>query len=106
MWSACEPRPSFNYIDPGEDRTGPDMYGDPDVDYREGFHTYGVLWDGERAVPYLDGVAYEALTATEDMTDLPMVIILNLSVRGGYDPAPGEHMDVDWVRVWEPTSRT
>jgi len=101
-----EPRPSFNYIDPAEDRTGPEMYGDPDVDYREDFHTYGVLWDGERAVPYLDGVAYEALAATEDMTDVPMTIILNLSVRGGYEPEPGESMDVAWVRVWEPSSRT
>ena len=99
-----EPRPSFNYIDPAEDRTGPDVYGHPDVDYRSGFHTYGLLWDGERAVPYLDGVAYESLTATEDMTDLPMMIILNLSLRGGYDPEPGERMDVDWVRVWAPAT--
>jgi len=98
-----EPRPSFNYIDPVENRSGPDMYGNPDVDYRDGFHTYGLLWDGERAVPHLDGVAYEALAATEDMTDLPMMIILNLSVRDGYAPAPGAHMDVEWVRAWEPT---
>jgi beta-glucanase (GH16 family) len=100
--AGSEQRPSFNYIDPAEDRTGPDMYGDPDVDYREGFHTYGVLWDGERAVPYLDGIAYEALAATEDMTDVPMMIILNLSFRGGYDLEAKEQMDVDWVRVWEP----
>jgi beta-glucanase (GH16 family) len=102
--AGSELRPSFNYIDPAEDRTGPDMYGDPDVDYRGTFHTYGVLWDGERAVPYLDGVAYEALTATEDMTDLPMMIILNLSFRGGYDLESEERMDVEWVRVWEPAA--
>ena len=100
--SGSESRPSFNYIDPAERKTGPDEYGDPDTDYRDEFHTYGVLWDGERAVPYLDGVAQDELTAGGDMTSLPMMIILNLSVRGGYEPPPGVSMLVDWVRVWEP----
>lgn len=101
--SGSESRPSFNYIDPSEEKTGPDAYGDPDADYRDEFHTYGVLWDGERAVPYIDGVAQEAQTARGEMTSLPMMIILNLSVRGGYTPEPGVQMLVDWVRVWEPT---
>ena len=103
--AGSEPRPSFNYIDPAEGRTGPHMFGDPDVDYRGSFHTYGLLWDGDRAVPYLDGVAYEALAATEDMTDLPMMIILNLSLRGGYDLEAGEQMDVEWVRVWASSTK-
>jgi beta-glucanase (GH16 family) len=100
--AGSEPRPSFNYIDADEDRTGPDPYGFAGHDHRGRFHTYGVLWDGSRAVPYLDGVAHEDLAATADMTSVPMMIILNLSLRSGYDVPPGEHMDVDWVRVWEP----
>jgi beta-glucanase (GH16 family) len=100
--AGSEPRPSFNYIDAEEDRTGPDPYGIDGIDHRGEFHTYGVLWDGSRALPYLDGVAHEELAATEDMTSVPMMIILNLSLRSGYDVPPGEHMDVDWVRVWQP----
>ena len=103
MESGTEPRPSFNYIDPEEDRSGPHLYGEPDRDYRGEFHTYGVLWDGERAVPWLDGVPYEEFAATEDMTSLPMTVILNLSLRDGYDLRPGERMDVDWVRAWVPS---
>ncbi len=99
--SGTEGRPSFNYIDPAERKTGPDMYGDDDVDYRDGFHTYGVLWEDGRVVPYLDGRAYEELAADE-VPPLPMMIILNLSVRGGYETEPGERMLVDWVRVWAP----
>ncbi|WP_157943945.1 glycoside hydrolase family 16 protein [Blastococcus atacamensis] len=102
--SGSESRPSFNYIQADEQKTGPDMYGDPDVDYRDDFHTYGVLWDGVKAVPYVDGVAQDALTADENMTSVPMMIILNLSVRGGYQPPPGVSMLVDWVRVWEPSA--
>ncbi|MFD2091537.1 glycoside hydrolase family 16 protein [Blastococcus deserti] len=100
--SGSESRPSFNYISPEEKKTGPDMYGDPDVDYREEFHTYGVLWDGARAVPYLDGVPFDAVAA-QDVTGLPMMIIVNLSVRRGFRPPSGTQLLVDWVRVWEPT---
>ena len=103
MESGSEPRPSFNYIDPEEDRSGPQFYGEADRDYRGEFHTYGVLWDGERAVPWLDGVPYEQFAATEDMTSLPMTVILNLSLRDGYDLRPGERTDVDWVRAWVPS---
>ena len=104
MEAGSDERPTFNYIDPAEDRSGPVPYGDPDVDHRGDFHTYGVLWDGERAVPYLDGVAYEDAAASEDMTSMPMTIILNLSLRDGYDLRAGEHMAVDWVRAWVPTA--
>lgn len=102
--SGSESRPSFNYIDPDEEKTGPEMFGDPGVDYRDEFHTYGVLWEDDRVVPYLDGRAYPELAATENLPDLPMMIILNLSVRGGYEIEPGAQMLVDWVRVWEPSS--
>jgi beta-glucanase (GH16 family) len=100
--AGSEPQPSFNYFDADGDRTGPEMYGDPDVDHRDTFHTYGVLWEADRVVPYVDGVPYEALAATENVTDLPMMVILNLSLRGGYDLEAGARMDVDWVRIWRP----
>ncbi len=102
--SGSESRPSFNYIDPAEEKTGPDMFGDEDIDYRDEFHTYGVLWQEGRVVPYLDGRAYGELTATEDVTALPMMIILNLSVRRGFEPPAGTRLLVDWVRVWEPAA--
>lgn len=102
--SGSESRPHFNYIRPSEEKTGPDVYGDSDVDHRDEFHTYGVLWESSRVVPYLDGRAYEELAVTRDVTDLPMMIILNLSIRGGYEPVPGARMLVDWVRVWEPAA--
>lgn len=100
--SGSDSRPSFNYIDADEQKTGPDAYGDPDEDYRGEFHTYGVLWEGDRAVPYLDGVPYGEAAATGGAPDLPMMIILNLSVRGGYDVPENAQLQVDWVRIWRP----
>lgn len=95
-------RPTFNYIDARQRKSGPVPYGDSGVDYRDAFHTYGLLWDGRRAVPYLDGRPQDAVSVTRGMTRLPMMVLLNLSVRGGYSPPEGAQMLVDWVRVWQP----
>jgi beta-glucanase (GH16 family) len=100
--SGVKSRPGFNYFDADGKKIGLREYGKRGVDYRDEFHTYGVLWEGDRLVPYLDGVAYPELTATRNITQGPMMIILNLSVRGGYDTVPGQKMLVDWVRVWSP----
>jgi beta-glucanase (GH16 family) len=100
--TSAKSRPGFNYFDADGKKTGLREYGAADVDYRDEFHTYGVLWEGDRLIPYLDGEPYDALTVTENVTQGPMMIILNLSVRGGYDTVPGQKMLVDWVRVWSP----
>ena len=98
-----ESRPSFNYHPEEGTQLGPEVYGEPGVDYRGSFHTYGVLWDGDRAVPHVDGRAYPAVAADE-VTDLPLMVILNLSVEEGGEPAVGSEMLVDWVRVWRPAT--
>jgi len=99
--SGADTKPQFNYHPPAGGQTGPTVYGDPAVDYRGSFHTYGLLWDGTQAVPYLDGVAYPS-GANSDMTRLDQFLLLNLSVQGGHHPAPGSEMLVDWVRAWSP----
>ena len=93
-------RPQFNYIEQSQSRTGPDSYGDPTVDYRNGWHVYGLLWTGSRLVPYLDGQPYPDVAATENLPTTPLSVILNLSVRDGGAPEVGAQMLVDWVRVW------
>jgi beta-glucanase (GH16 family) len=94
-------RPSFNSIRSVDERSGPTAYGDPAVDHRSGYHVYGMWWDGSQVVPYLDGVAYPDLTAT-DVRDVAMTIVLNLSVRADGAPPAGSQLLVDWVRVWQP----
>ena len=95
-------RPMFNYITPSGEQMGPTEYGDPGRDYRGGFHTFGVLWLDDSAMPVLDGAPQPEVAATSDMTRLPMTLIANLSVKDGFRPAPGSRMLVDWIRVWRP----
>ncbi len=97
-----ESRPSFNYIRPSGSQSGPTMYGPLTIDYRQEYHTYGVLWEEDRITPYVDGVAYPDAGATRYVTDREQRIILNLSVMAGHHPASGSRMLVDWVRVWVP----
>jgi beta-glucanase (GH16 family) len=96
-----ETRPKFNYFRPTGGQRGTKPYGVKGVDYREGFHTYGLLWDGAQAVPYLDGVAYPEAGASQQMTEMDQAIIMNLAVFSGGRPENSE-MRVDWFRVWVP----
>lgn len=95
-------RPAFTYHRPDGTTTGSASYGEEGTDVRDGFHVYGLLWDGRTAVPYLDGRPYPAVAAEQDMTALPMMLIVNLSVMAGHSPRPGAQLLVDWVRVWRP----
>jgi len=99
--SGDDVRPQFNYHPPSGGQTGPTPYGQRGTDYLGSFHTYGMLWDGNQAVPYLDGQAYPA-GANRDMTRLDQFLILNLSVQAGHRPAAGSQMLVDWVHAWTP----
>jgi beta-glucanase (GH16 family) len=93
-------RPAFNYHPPHGRAVGPIEYGKSSMDYTKGYHIYGMLWDGYRAVPRLDGESYSGTRG--DMTRLPQALILNLSVQTGSTPPRRSEMRVDWVRVWRP----
>lgn len=103
-------RPSYNYHYPSPgsayaDRQSEGLsYGEPDVAYNVGFHTYGLLTTATTQVPYLDGVAYQhaavsGMTTRDDQVEL----VFSLAVQRGHRPAPGQTMDVDWVRIWGST---
>ena len=92
-------RPRFNYHPPTGQHHGARLYGDTDVDYRQGWHTYGLLRQGGVLTPFVDGVAYPEASVTGG-DSLQHYLILNLSAYAGHHPEPGSSMAVDWVRVW------
>jgi beta-glucanase (GH16 family) len=97
--TATQVLPTFNYIDEKGGKTGPTPYGQPEVDYRSGYHVYGLLWKGTTLTPYVDGVAYPSVTA-KDLPKSGLGLILNLSVARGGSAPQGTRMSVDWLRVW------
>ena len=96
--------PRANYHYPNGQQSGPTAYGDPGVDYRGSWHTYGWLRQNNVFTPYLDGVAYPHAGA-EGVDRWNYFIILNLSVYRDRHPRVGPgptEMRVDWVRAWGP----
>lgn len=98
-------QPYFIYHFPspnGQDgRLSVSTYGDPAVDYRNSWHTFGMLRSAGRLMPYLDGVPYPAAAVPAGADDLPQFLMLNLAMYAGGTPAPGTSMLIDWVRVWQ-----
>jgi beta-glucanase (GH16 family) len=96
--------PTFIYHFPGPVGANGELsvltYGNPAVDYRDSWHTYGLLRTGGRLVPYLDGVPYPGAGVSAGADDLPQFLMLNLAVYSGRTPTPGTQMRIDWVRVW------
>lgn len=100
-------RPQFNYhwSSGGHQQSGVKPYGNLS-DYTGNYHIYGLYWDGNKLIPYVDGVAYpnSGVSNSSTVTKANQYTILNLSIQKGGQPAAGSQMLVDWVRVWKPTN--
>ena len=95
--------PEFVYHAPDGSVPAPSAgreYGDPAVEYRDSWHTYGMLRSGGRLVPYLDGVAHPENGVAVGADALPQFIVLNLAMYAGHQPVDGTAMRIDWVRAW------
>ena len=97
--TARQSRPKFDYHPAGGGHVGARSYGEADVDYRQGWHTYGLLRQDGVLTPYLDGVAQPQVSVAGADT-LQHYLVLNLALYSGHQPAAGSTLSVDWVRVW------
>ena len=85
---------------------GPNVSTPVHIDNPNQFHTYGVMWDQNWLVYYVDGVETSRHITAPDQ-QLPMYMVLNLAVGGfwaGYPdattPFPAT-MQVDYVRAYQ-----
>ena len=68
------------------------------------FHVFGLLWDRDQIVWYVDGAEAKREVTPADM-NRPMYILLNLAVGGSWPGYPesdftSARMDIDYVRAW------
>ncbi len=99
-------RMHFHYLDAdgerqknGEDWNGPD--------FADGLHTFGVDWQPDRIIWYVDGRERWRFPEAEHISVEPMYLLLNLAV-GGEWPGPPDattpfpsYFEIDCVRVWQ-----
>lgn len=89
----------------GEEARQRGTYGP--VDFPAGYHVFGLLWEPDALVWYVDGVERLRVTDTERIPDVPMEVLLNLAVGVPHPPpetVDTARMSVDWVRVWQQPS--
>jgi beta-glucanase (GH16 family) len=79
-----------------------------DLDYSDGFHTYGLDWQPDEIAWYIDGV--ECGSFDGEIWSEPLELILNLMVDvdwqrnvgiGLEDPESSADLRVDYVKVWQ-----
>lgn len=82
---------------------------EPGDDLTENFHVYGVEWQTDRVVHYVDGEEVMTTTDSNILQALnkaaPFYLLCSLEIDkiGTADKSEswGESMAIDWVRVWE-----
>lgn len=97
--------------EPGDESTYTevDVTSEPGGNLGETFHVYGLEWQADRLVHYVDGQPVqewtdETLLAALDI-GVPFYLILSLNIGSIAQPDTSESWDeemvVDWVRAWE-----
>ncbi|MEE4287060.1 MAG: glycoside hydrolase family 16 protein, partial [Mariniphaga sp.] len=88
-------------------------YGLQNARFDTDFHTFSIEWTENQIYFFVDGMAYQEVTADdvadkgEWVYDHPFFILLNLAVGGNYVGFPTvetvfpQTMEVDWVRVYQ-----
>jgi beta-glucanase (GH16 family) len=81
----------------------------PDTKLSDGYHVYSVEWTPTEYIFRIDGV--ETFRTSQGVSHAPERVILSLLASDweikwmDQDTVADDHMDVDWVRVWQsPTS--
>jgi beta-glucanase (GH16 family) len=82
-------------------------YSDPNVDFTNSYHTFGVDWEPNAVTWYVDGVVRKTFTNSAAIPATPMDLLANLAVNGnsGWAPTsstafPG-HMLINYIRIWQ-----
>lgn len=89
----------------GEKHSSPTMEHIASGDLSAGFHTYGVLWEENLMVWYIDGVEVRRITGPR-VSDEPMNIIAQLVIGSEWIGAPDPSsipakFTIDYIKAWQ-----
>jgi beta-glucanase (GH16 family) len=77
------------------------------ADLTRDWHVYGLLWDADKIVWYLDGKEKWRWTEKKFISNEPMYLLMNLAVGGKWPGAPDARTKfpadflIDYVRIWQ-----
>ncbi len=77
------------------------------TDFSQGWHTFGVDWQSDHLIWYVDGVERMRYRQEQFIPDQPMYLISNLAVGGDWPGQPDittrfpATLQIDYIRVWQ-----
>ena len=77
------------------------------VDLSKGWHVYGLTWEADAIIWYLDGKEVWRQDNPEGIPNEPMYLLMNLAVGGNWPGRPDRSTKfpadflIDYVRVWQ-----
>lgn len=89
----------------GEKHSSPTMEHTTGTDMSAGFHNYGMLWEKDLAIWYIDGVEVKRITGPR-VSDEPMNIIAHLVLGSEWIGEPDASavpatFEIDHIRAWQ-----
>jgi beta-glucanase (GH16 family) len=97
---------TYHYADAaGADKSSGTAWAGPD--FSADWHVFGVDWEPNAIVWYVDGVERARFTDASAITAVPQYLLLNLAVGGNWPGSPNASTAfpsdylVDYVRVWD-----
>ena len=97
---------TFHFINEFEETV---QYGETvqsDENFSDGWHTFGIDWQPDMLVWYVDGVEVWRYKSSLYIPDEPMYLLLNLAIGGDWPGDPDEQTRfpnefvIDYVKVW------
>lgn len=77
-----------------------------DHDLTADFHVYGLAWNAEELIFYVDGEEVNRINSPDEFNNFEMYLQLNMHSGNGFSGYPPKNdkesfMEVDYVRVWQ-----
>ncbi len=89
----------------GERHSSPTMMHDAGFDLASGFHTYGVLWEKELAIWYIDGVEVGRLegprVSNEAMNIVVQLVLGSVWIGEPDAAAVPAVLEIDYIKAWQ-----
>ncbi|PSB44121.1 hypothetical protein C7B80_21850 [Cyanosarcina cf. burmensis CCALA 770] len=78
------------------------------IDFSADYHTYGLLWEADKLVWYVDGVERRRYINSDNIPDEPMYVAATLALGKAWTNKPPdsstrlpERLSIDYVKVWQ-----
>ncbi|NLH15612.1 MAG: family 16 glycosylhydrolase [Phycisphaerae bacterium] len=98
---------TYHWSDNGQHKSSGKSWSDKNFSYSGDFHTYGLLWEPEKIVWYIDGAERAHFTDTKVIVNEPMYLLINFGIDADW-PGPCDattpfpsYYECDWIRVFQ-----